>query len=296
LFGVDELDEMLNRFKLGTPPFLISSAFPYTCLDSTEFFFFPFPQPFIREKIEPRAWKMLKGIKFVELNVLKGGKLNWIKFLDEDVFSKKDEFLLRREDAEKLKGKLPVFEVRRVVRNRLDRVTKSSMLFHLMETFFKNDSGLFFLFEDFKGYFNKIWSAMRLLEDEGIGADRSQGKGVFNLTVKDFTLPSSRDANIFVTLSLYFPLKEELREYFNGEKILSYSLVERGGFVYSSLAKKPVRKSPKRLFSEGSIFPLLDREWYGKIVKVREKDENLPHDVFLYGYAFPFKLCVESEV
>ena len=164
-----------------------------------------------------------------------------------------------------------------------------------METFFKENSGLYFLFNDLKGYFDKVYAIMKFLGDEGIGADRSQGKGAFSLSINETSFPSLSDANAFVTLSLYFPLKEELEEYFRGEKVLSYSLVERGGFVYSPFSKKAVRKQPKRLFTEGSVFPLLGKEIYGKMVEVRKKDEAVPHDVFLYGYAFPFKLKVESE-
>lgn len=295
LFGVDELESLLDDFKSGDPPFLVSSAFPYTCVDSKFFLFLPFPQPFLKRKLEPLQWKKLKKIKFIEFDILKDGKIKWTNFVDESVFTIKDGFLIRKEHEEELRGSLPIFRSERTIRNRLDRVTKASMLFYLMETFFKENSGLYFLFNDLKGYFDKVYAVMKFLGDEGIGADRSQGKGAFSLNINETSLPSLSDANAFVTLSLYFPLKEELEEYFRGEKILSYSLVERGGFVYSPFSKKAVRKQPKRLFTEGSVFPLLGKEIYGKMVEVRKKDEVVPHDVFLYGYAFPFKLKVESE-
>jgi CRISPR-associated protein Csm4 len=97
--------------------------------------------------------------------------------------------------------------------------------------------------------------------------------------------------NHFVTLSLYYPMKEDIAMLKEGY----YELVSRGGWIYSPDAKN-LRRRKVRMFSEGSVFKFraeLNSGLYGGLADVKP-DEFAEHEVYRYGYAFAVPMEVSE--
>ncbi len=264
LYG--ELDTLLKGFVDGTPTFLISSAFPY----SGENYFFPVPKNQIPKN------KELKKILFVDLNGL--------------------QRLLHGETLEKIKEEIktiPPFpwEVENIPRISLSRLTNhpGENFFHFGQVTYHSASGLFLLL-DFKdnNFKKKILSTLNLLAHEGIGGDRTSGKGLFakpEISEIDIVIPSNLDG--LYSLSMYYPLPNEISDISKG----FYEFEDRKGYIYSALGQS-LRKRSIRMFIEGSVFPAgINR--LGTIVDVTPEAFKV-HKIYRYGYIFsiPCKLEV----
>jgi CRISPR-associated protein Csm4 len=175
-----------------------------------------------------------------------------------------------------------------VQRNQIDRVAGSTvegLLFFNKEFCLpKARGGLWFLVktDDFE-YMKPLF---RYLEDTGIGGERTVGKGHFEIFWDEnpYTLPKAKDANVFVTLSRYFPSEDErsFNEGFASWNIMNWRqrresmYAPKGNFISNDLL---------RMFSEGSVFPFKERkEYYGKIESVEFSGAN---PVYRNGLAFP---------
>ncbi|GBC75097.1 hypothetical protein HRbin06_00410 [archaeon HR06] len=171
------------------------------------------------------------------------------------------------------------------MRNRVDRYTSHSDIFSYF--YYKvNRGALYFLINIERDYEKIIKSAIKLLQDEGIGGDRSIGKGLGNLEFKDFELNTPNNANCFINLSLYYPEYDELIKFKDSKNIISYDLIERGGWVDSIVGN--FRKKAINMFVEGSIFPKIDgKEFYGKLVPVYPNPL-----IYRYGIAYAIDVIV----
>jgi len=172
----------------------------------------------------------------------------------------------------------------------LDRKTHVSDIYHFGEVSFSEKCGLYFLMdfrceEELK---DKIKAAIRLWGDEGIGGDRTSGKGLFKPVFKNnFELGAANtNENAFLTLSLTYPQKNELKPVKEG----FFELITRRGWIYS-LEERNLRRKTIRMLSEGSVF-------MGKVVgkiedvtpDVMKKEES--HSVYRYGYSFSVPFTV----
>ena len=129
-------------------------------------------------------------------------------------------------------------------------------------------------------------AAIMLLGEEGIGGDRTVGKGQFEPTFTEYkgSLFNTNASSYFVTLSMYLPSKSEIQKgLLQGENV-SYDIEKRGGWIYSDFAKSQ-RKRTVRMFQEGSVFKNTGREFYGKVVNVAPESFKR-HPVFRNGLAF----------
>lgn len=125
------------------------------------------------------------------------------------------------------------------------------------------ESGLYFLYLGGSSLLGEIEKALSLLQDEGIGSDRSNGNGRFTFTIeklpKDgmFSKLFEGNSTYQTNLSLFLPESEEqLTQLLPNEgeySPVAYDLKKRGGWIttepYQTLQKKPVF-----MFDEGSIF------------------------------------------
>lgn len=125
----------------------------------------------------------------------------------------------------------------------------------------------------------KFTSAVRLLSENGLGGERSIGLGYSDEPplFSEMDIDEPDGGKYFTTLSLYYPLKEEVKKYSTSR--VWYELVERGGFRDYRIGGG--RNAKIRMFREGSVFPLLDTE-LGCMVDVG--------GVYKYGYAYPVKI------
>jgi len=295
LYG--EVESLLAEFKEGNPPFLLSSAFPWWGDD----FYFPLP------KNQLVADKDLKKIKFVNqtllLRLLLGEKLQDLK--DEMEINQKLKYLplIKKEHqtgeansaikSEALSKGLDLDdkcwqseEIPRVALNRLNNHPGENF-FHFGQVTYAKDAGLFILVEiKNKKWQQKIEALFRLMCDEGIGGDRTCGKGLFRQPVfLDFEPPHIEEPTASYSLSAYFPRPEEVA----GLDESFYELEERKGYIFSPY-NRSLRRRSIRVFTEGCVFRYKGQR-IGKLENIAPDIFNT-HPVYRYGFllSFPCKL------
>lgn len=180
----------------------------------------------------------------------------------------------------------------------IDRVTQSTEIYHFSEVHFEEDGGLFFL-ADFDGdseFKVRFTSYLRLLGDEGIGADGTIGKGFFEIRqVEDVAIATPDDTNSWLMLSLYSPTEEEVSKILTHQS--HYEILTRRGWS-SAPGIATWRRRALRMFSEGSVLAFKNNEQpVGNIPAVLKKSDEVggilpPHEVWRYGRAFclPIKI------
>jgi len=313
LYGEDELEKLLNRFLKGQPPFLISSAFPYV----GEVLFLP--RPLTVKGRDEEEIRRLRRVEYLSLGVyrlLLGGSLpekavliqGGCLWLTEEEFGKLPHSTL---DENRLGAFLHewallgevrkpkpleyahcyrLWEISEVPHVAVDRVTSASNIFHEGDVRFAEGCGMYILarFLD-EGVRGEFLAALRLMGDEGLGGRRSVGRGFFEIEeAKEMEIPEATDGDRVMLLSLLNPDKGELPALLASEAT-AYRLVARRGWVYSARARN-LRRKRVVMFAEGSVLGLVNGEALGRMVKVLDKGDKVPHDVYRYGYGLFVRL------
>jgi len=178
----------------------------------------------------------------------------------------------------------------------------AGQLFHAEEFFWTDvhnesdtettNTGLFFLVD---GEIDKITAILRFLRHQGLGADRTAGKGFFDFIMEDFqfTGPASEKSNALINLSLFHPTQAELSELEASDGCLQYILDRREGYVGGYRERR--RKNPRLYFREGSVFKK-PAEFSGRYMGGIQKQEleSLPHEVWDNGFGFMVNLNWKS--
>lgn len=323
----EDLDALLARFYrvrveqdasslslLGEdpPPLRLSSAFPY----AGDIYFFPRPMlrtPGLDEIGDPKLGKTLKKIQFVSqpiFEALLAGQ-SVADYLVEDDPDRPDKKRLRKrvllqggqawvtpEESEQLRsfedrrtGEIRLWAEETTPRVTVDRVTNRSQVYAVGRVRFAPGCGLFFLMEYGDLTLQpRLEMALQTLGDTGVGGERSSGHGQFNLEIVGaFSLaePPSDQANVFATLSLYWPMEPEVQD--GMLKRASYGLVNRRGWIGSPDGMN-LRRRGVQMLTEGSV---LRHRPEGALADVKPLDPapvpNVPHDVWRYGLAFPLQ-------
>jgi CRISPR-associated protein Csm4 len=271
LYGQGKLEKMLRLFLEDAPPFLLSSAFPFW--DGIRYL--PIPKNQIAKD------KQAKRVAFIDNS-------SWSLLLMGESFTK----ILEKQDTNSIprsgdtsgfvEQKQPwiMADVPRVGLNRLSN-HPGDRYFHCGEVHYRDRSGLYFIADirnqDFQKSFGAVW---RLLADEGLGGDRTVGKGHFRYPeTEEFSLEVPKDANGSVALSLYYPTTRER----SGFRESFYDLAERKGYIFSPDGQN-LRRKTVTMFTEGSVFPLAP-ERKGAMVDVTPSVFNA-HHVYRSGIYF----------
>ncbi len=223
LMNDEELTHWLEEQRLK-PRFAFSHAFPAWLQEPKKIRFYPRPANYFpsHEDFDSLAlsWQSaqkheqitLKAAKAVVVSITK--QLKKISYLSESVlkkiiteglhprdilssilfasrkFSIKGQVLCTEEEGQQLPNAL--FSTEAVQHNQIDRMagaTVEGMLFYRDETFFSKGAGLWAVLvaeeEDFKRF---IQPALNYLADTGFGADRTVGKGQFEIFCEEFQL------------------------------------------------------------------------------------------------------------
>jgi CRISPR-associated protein Csm4 len=273
LFGETEVKGLIKRFNNDDPDFIVSSAFPYW----QGALYFPVPKNQLSTNKE----------------ILK------IEFIEKAAF----ERLMNGEKLEKIIGSFKTIPQKGVQRypwslENIPRIGLSrlhnhpgDMFFHFGQVWYKADAGLFFLVKYLNNEFQpKFEASLRLLADEGIGGDRSSGKGLFIMETPfemEITVPT--DFNGIISLSLYYP-KDQSETV--GIKDGFYDLIERKGYIYSPYGSS-LRRRSIRMFAEGSVFSKAP-ERKGKLVPVKPA-KFIHHEVYRCGYLLTLPYAMESK-
>ena len=253
------IDDMVLSLNSGKPFFKISSAFPFFYSD----YYLPTPigtDELYREK--------LKDVTFLELHdFLELAEGNHEK-IRKKTFGKKYDFIIP-------------FTAPRVS---IDRITTASNPYYISGWSMKEGGGLYFLVDlKNKSVEDELLFCIKMLGETGIGADKSAGFGTFKSEIIQIDNVSEwvelfkerrGGSTAYYSLCLCCPADNE-----EAKEALSYHILSRKGWIYSTSTPKQIKRRECRMFAEGSLFK---RPIKGKIADVTPSDFT-DHKIYRYG-------------
>jgi len=309
-FGIltaKELQELKQSFDTS-PPFKLSSAFPYRPKGAgTEFYL---PKPVMSTKQFEIFGNEMRPEQKTEWK-------KWLKkthFISSGYFEKwlKDEQFIQEGWIDELKAwkEIMVEEIR--PQHAQDRLTMASQLYYLGEIFFEQeqdyDCGLYFMvqFPMDEIWKDKLSKGLKALSDLGLGGERHFGMGRFKCDDNEygtlvpidehpplhFLTESTIHSNHYCVLSLFYPTVTEQKMIQKNVSSVAYGLVQRKGWVFSSTTLLQMKRKTVNMFSEGSVFSIPGFTPQGTIIDV--KPNGFPHPVWRFGMALSVPL-IESQ-
>jgi len=273
LYSKSDLDDLLACFN-QSPPFLLSSCFVYN--NNTYFL--------------PKPHTLPPGFENPDVRERYGKEVKETEYLPREIF----ELWIRREkiNYESIKKDFPEYNssyiFHLVPRVSIGRVRSNSQIYYCGTVKFRENCGLFCLVKfDDPSYEEKVKRGFFFLGEMGLGGERSNGLGRFNLRWEDcskewYELFTFKGSN-YLCLSLFHPENIEIiEELVEGA---SYTLLERKGWLFSPFSKKQYKRKSVTMFSEGSIF---EKEIKGHLVDVTPEiwmKEGNSHPIYRYGFA-----------
>lgn len=270
IFGTDSTADLISNLTAGTPPFKISSAFPFH-LDE---YYLPVPcgtHALYMEKLKDVSF--LELFDFLELSEGNQENIKKKKFMDPT------EDLMVRHIAPRVT---------------IDRTTALTNIYQLTGFITPDEGGLYFLIDlKDESLRKKFELCIKMLGESGIGGDRSIGYGLFNEEIINADeipgwteLFQKKQGDVsYYTLSLCCPVKEEAKE------VISYQILSRKGWIFSRSSMKQMKRRECKMFAEGSLFK---RPIKGQIADVTPKEFRSEHDVFRYGLGMMIEMIEGS--
>lgn len=291
-----------------SPPFLISSAFPY----AGDILFLPRPQIKLGNMKQEREIEFLSqgtwqglchGRQPSENELIQGGHV-WVTAEErEQIVALLTNALPKRERERRLDWyRSEPAQIRMwsgneeppVPRISVDRVTSRAELYHQANLRFATGCGLYFWAEFLNlGYKSFLETALGYLEDAGLGGRRTSGHGQFRFHLEEHSLSDIPYATHRVTLSLYHPSRSEV-----DTDILQkarYELIQRRGWIDSPEGRRWRHRS-LRMLAEGSVFPI-DMTLTGSIEDAGPLGKDgVSHPVWRYGLALTSPVRLEGDL
>ncbi len=268
LYG--DVEAFLQPFLDGTAPFRISSAFPF----GPEGWY---PVRPLRAAMSWGGPKLLRNVRYVHENAWQ----TWAGGAEppQGQWEVHGSFLCPS-------GKHAPVRVEAVPHVALHRQTSASNLYFIGEVYFRKGCGMALLvdYED-ETWYNRVLSLLEWLGDNGLGGERTSGRGQFS--VADAQAPLAfGDARQVVLLSPYVPAgADEIAAWdLSGS---SYSLLTRRGFMEPAGRAGGLRRKSLRMFAEGSVLhrkPNTDKPT-GLLADVTPEVFDL-HRIYRYGVPF----------
>lgn len=267
LFGDSKVKDFVDRL-------LISSLLYGIRIEEREILFLPKPIIDLRSDTDLDV-KLLKRIEWISIGAFKrvvdrfngssiGIDIAELSFLNSRFLISKDE------DFREGKNYVDFISTSLEPKVSLEREHNTSKNLYFQEELeirsIELDNGFKvkpFLYFIVKNPQDELFYTMNLLIEEGIGGERSFGKGVFNYWEKD-SIEIPDDGNYGILLSLVTPKKEEI------DSILYYGLVKRDGFIYHN-GPVGIRKKRHYKLSEGSLVRLPFEGQNIDVSPIREK-------------------------
>lgn len=302
----DELAGLGSIFN-ASPPFRLSSAFPYARHGTTETFYLPkplmktdqFDNRFKMREDQRVIWKkFLKNARFVPADI-------WQQWLDGERF-------VHTGYEEKLTRWQHIYSEDLRAHHAQDRLTAASMLYFQNYLRFENheiqqDCGLYILVnfpEDNSRWLERLQAGLQLLAQCGIGGERNTGKGRFSFDpvkghgylkpvgrfspLKFLNQPAPPDAPQCL-FSLFVPTAREQQQLANGYVNTCYSLIHRKGWTFSRQTHLQMKRQSIYCFGEGSVFRGNNFLPQGELVNC-QPDSDFPHPVWRNGLALSVAL------
>ena len=289
------VEDFLDRFCEGEPPFRLSSAFPYVDqIEGGDTYYLPKPlndPPEFYDTFEGQWYKeeygkVVNKTQLVNMNDFR----NWLMGNNVDLDTLENQNI----ESDCLSDIRP--------QHQRDRLTDATSIYHIGLVHFHGRSGLYFLVELNDLSHCLDWDMFKEILTQagmnGLGGRRSHGNGIFEVTDNTiseldsvwndlFNLP---EQNGFINLSLYYP---EMTNEFGNLTPVAYQLVPRKGWCYSSVVPAQMKRQTVTMFSEGSVFRDKPK---GALTDVTP--DNFPiHKVYRYGIpiTLPIKILEEED-
>jgi CRISPR-associated protein Csm4 len=282
-------DELAEKF-LEPKSVIISSAFPYY----KEEYFLPKPLHYFPKNLTDYSMiKTFKKAKFISkeilLNILYDKPIDSSELSEDSVLNGCWRSAKGNTNTKQILREEKIYEVQEVPHIVMDRVTNQTQIYYKTEVYFSKDAGLYFIADVKENLTQKFETVLRFLGDEGIGADRTIGKGLFDVQeINDFNLQFDKETEYYYSLSLYSPTKEEFDKI--DPKKSFYDFLIRGGWISNNTFN---RKS-LRMFVEGSVLYFTNKQKpVGSLQKVLAKkdyENDLIHDIYRSGQALFFPI------
>jgi CRISPR-associated protein Csm4 len=270
----------------------VSSLFPF----HDKSLFFPVPLfDFWEGKADRERLKKLGKLKYLEASlwrkVIAGERLKEKQVYPSGMFGVDSE-----EKAEEISQFFSEEE--------LQRLWVGRDPFHFSQVRLAEKGGLFFLYHVDPEIETQFKASLRLLADEGLGSDRTVGKGLFEIQEEktDFQLPPvDSSASHILSLSFFIPSDKDFKDIRFDD---SYYLLQHKRGWYNTHRVLSLKKKGIFGFAEGSVFKS-DQMPTGKKVTLLKKDEmgkifpNVPvFDVLRSGFLFglPVKVPAAGSV
>lgn len=272
------VDELIAEYA-SSPPFLISSAFPFIEEDekSKRIHLLPKPiQPLTKLPDPERfdAARKVKKISFLSAPLFSALLKN--EMTADALIEMIDQYTIRygmcyeRDENRDFK-----IEPAEIPHNKINRLSSASEAFFATSGYRFKNAGLYFLIDiKNKKWESEVLGAIRLLEDRGFGPKISSGGGQCSIDIEESDILPKTEGGRIMTLSRYSP-----SHFGDLGAETYYDLCRIRGRSADGVMKKAVM-----MLGEGSVFPDTGSPFYGKIVRVRDDPP-----VVEYGYAFPVR-------
>ncbi|ACY48520.1 type III-A CRISPR-associated RAMP protein Csm4 [Rhodothermus marinus] len=284
LYGAEGVQHLLEEGAV-----VLSSTFPFVGDER----FFPRPLSFF-PKVPEEQYALLKRLKKVRYL----GQTLFEQVLQGRAPEVHEEHLQGPFWSESLPSGRAIMATHIRPRVALDRVTQASQIYHFAEVYFDREAGLFFLAAFRSDEIQRLFeTGLHLLADEGIGADRTMGKGWFRWKREELTIqtPEKENTAYVMLLSLYNPRPEEASDIDPSRS--HYALITRRGWVTAPGAMT-LRRRAVRFFAEGSVL-CFKENWIprgGLVATLSPEDvPELPFPVWRNGQAMVVPVYVQPE-
>ena len=286
LYGTEYVSTNLH---LESPPFQISSTFPYLYSDTNEsIYFYPLPLLPIRSDNNGDFYpiKDMKKVQFIEESIF--WKLINGNMTINEIFSHYTTKYQRKGNCLALKShsftKI-IIDTEYRTHNQINRLQMTSSEFFHLKSINYARAGIFFLIHIQEDKWIQLFKAgLRFLVDQGLGGDISIGQGWCEMTCTDYPrkIASLKESNKFVLLSIYSPTKEEI------------SMLDMTHSYYTLVAKqsrsrKGFLRKKVYLFTEGSIIALKEPRT-PPLGQLREVQKATTHPIIIWGQALAVPL------
>jgi len=308
LEGAAAVEAFMHPFLQGSPPFLLTSTFPY----AGQVYFFPNPayQPpkeLAAKTPAPVRPKELKRVQWISeavfRRILKGERLQELYPQARSLQGK--SCLIAPEELQGLPPHLQaagarLWQIDRRPRVTLGRGGQNSSLFFTGRLSFAEACGLWvgihWLVDDPRLH-ELVSLLLADLAIAGLGGERSAGFGSCTIQPQQegMELPDARGRR-WINLSRYHPRPDETGAL--QDPAASYKIATAGGWL-DSPARRGQRRRSIRLICEGSILGPLARPAPGKVVDVRPvyagDADPLGHPVYRSGLAVGVGILAGGE-
>jgi CRISPR-associated protein Csm4 len=313
LQGAQAVEDWMKPFLNGSPPFLLTSLFPF----AGEVRFFPIPLAAqlpdgrsLPEGVQPKALKkaqfvseslyrqLLTGKSLAEIEPqsekAQGGKVWLTKTEKDDLKAQLSNIVKRSMTKEEYQKRLQQFatdfrlwHIEKRPRVTVERPSNASTLFHVGAVYFAAGCGLWFGVQWLDPSADKTLFAILLddLGESGLGAERSAGYGKASIQPSDtLTLPDP--GGLWTSLSRYLPHEAEMSA-FQHERA-AWKVQTVSGWL-DSPQKRGQRRRALNMVQEGAVFgaPAEIVLPFGRLEDAKPHYKNgempVPHSVYRCG-------------